>query len=221
MLPPNHCSAAARDPDFAHDLSRAEAEADEKRLQLISRATDQEKYWRAAAWVLERRNPEEFGPRRPHTYSGGHVVELFTRYLHAVLPNLPAECRDTLLDQFDDVVGELLKDPNALPDRAELMVKEVSPVPVTAPPVPPPLEFQCPREEAAARAWIRGLSAADSERIWETRPATCPTRPTGTTGGRCCAKKAISSILRRSGSVRSEGAAAHWGLPASKTQGTT
>ena len=138
--------AAARDPDFAHDLARAEADADEKCLQLISRATDQEKYWRAAAWVLERRNPEEFAARRPHTFTGDRVLELFTRFLHAVLPKLPADCRDTLLDEFDDVVGELSKDPNALPDREKLEVKveDVPPAPVTAPSSPPPPELPCP-----------------------------------------------------------------------------
>ena len=159
--------AAARDPDFARELARAEADADEKCLHLISRATDQEKYWRAAAWVLERRNPEEFAARKPHTFSAGHVLELFTRFLHAVLPKLPADCRETLLDEFDDLAGELVRDPNAVPDRAKLEVKDVPPAPVTAPPAPPPPELKCPHDEAAAREWIRGLSEADSERVWE------------------------------------------------------
>ena len=159
--------AAARDADFARELARAETEADERCLNLISRATEQEKYWRAAAWVLERRNPEEFGTRPPRTFSAEGVLELFTRFLHSVLPKLPAEYRETLLDEFDDVTGELAKDPNALPDREKLEFKDVPPAPVTAPPPPTPPELQCPRDEAAARAWIWGLSEAESERVWD------------------------------------------------------
>jgi hypothetical protein len=105
-------------------------------------------------------------------------LELFTRYLHAVLPKLPADCRETLLDQFDDVAGELLKDPNALPDREKLKVKvkDVPPAPVTAPPPPPPPELKCPREEVAARAWIWGLSEAESDRVWD-RARNMPDTP--------------------------------------------
>jgi hypothetical protein len=85
---------AARDPQFAAELAAAESQADHKALKLIDRATDQEKYWRAAAWVLERRNPEEIAPRAPRTMTHGQVLKLFTRFLHGVLPQVPAECRD-------------------------------------------------------------------------------------------------------------------------------
>jgi hypothetical protein len=165
--------AAVRDAAFAAELARAESQADGKCLQNIGRAADQEKHWRAAAWVLERRNPEEYGRRDPYTYSADRVMEIFTRYLHTVLPSLPAIHRETLLNAYDDVVGELAKDPNALPNRDKLKVKEpekakdVPPSPVTAPPPPPPPELQCPREEAAARAWIQGLSEAESNRVWD------------------------------------------------------
>jgi hypothetical protein len=174
--------AAARDAAFAAEVARAESQADAKCLKMIGQATEQEKHWRAAAWMLERRNPEEFAKRDPHTFSADRVMEMFNRYLHTVLPNLPTIHRDTLLNAYDDVVGELAKDPNALPNRDKLKVKElekpkdVPPPPVMAPPPPPPLELKCPREEAAARAWIQGLSEAESERVWN-RARNMPDTP--------------------------------------------
>jgi hypothetical protein len=149
---------AARNPRFAAELAAAESRADAKALKLIDRATDQEKYWRAAAWVLERRNPEEFGHRKPHTYTPGHVLKFFDRFLHAVLPKLPPECRDTLLEEYDEIFGDIARDPEAEPDKKQFAVEEEAPVP--APPPPPPLEKQCPRDESEARKWLAGLSLA-------------------------------------------------------------
>jgi hypothetical protein len=148
--------AAARDPQFAAELAAAESRADGKALRLIDRATDQEKYWRAAAWVLERRNPEEYGRRAPHTQTDEQVLERFTRFLHAVMPKLPTECRDTLLEEYENVLSDLTENLAAEVDKKKFAVEEEAPVP--APPPPEPLEKQCPRDEAAARAWLAGLT---------------------------------------------------------------
>jgi len=51
--------AAARDPEFFAKLADAESQADSEALKLIRQTARQERYWRAAAWVLERRNPED------------------------------------------------------------------------------------------------------------------------------------------------------------------
>ncbi len=147
--------AAARDPQFAAELAAAESRADGKALRLIDRATDQEKYWRAAAWVMERRNPEEYGRRAPHTFTGDQVMERFTRFLHVVMPKLPAECHETLLEEYENVLSDLTENPDAEVDKKKFAVEDKAPV--AAPPPPEPLEKQCPRDEAAARAWLAGL----------------------------------------------------------------
>jgi hypothetical protein len=147
---------AARNPRFAAELAAAESRADAKSLRLIDRATDQEKYWRAAAWVLERRNPEEFGQRKPKTYTPGHVLKFFDRFLHAVLPRLPPECRDILLDEYDEVFGDITRDPNAAADKKQFANDDAAPVPAPLPPPPP--ENECPRDEGEARQWLSRLS---------------------------------------------------------------
>ena len=47
-----------------------------------------------------RRNPDEYGRRTPNTFAARQVLNFFERFLHAVLPDVPAECRQRLLDEY-------------------------------------------------------------------------------------------------------------------------
>ena len=98
---------AGRDPYFAERLAHAESLANRKALEIISRAQDQEKYWRAAAWVLERRNPEEFARRTPHTFTAEQVMEVIARLIRVLLPAVPEERRDEVMLEFNDTLAEL------------------------------------------------------------------------------------------------------------------
>jgi hypothetical protein len=98
---------AARDPAFAAQLAEAQAGADLKALRLIDQATNQEKYWRAAAWMLERRNPEEYGRRAPETFTAEQVADVLAGFLRAVLPNVPADCCQGVMEAFDQSVTSI------------------------------------------------------------------------------------------------------------------
>ncbi len=98
---------AARDPQFAARLAHAESLSDHRALELICRATEQEKYWRAAAWMLERRNPEEFGRRVPHTFTSEQVMQVVARLVGVLLPAVPDERRDEVILEFNDTLAEL------------------------------------------------------------------------------------------------------------------
>jgi hypothetical protein len=51
--------AKRTDPDFAMEVARASTQFE---VELVNRMRGQsERSWRAAAWLLERRLPEEFG----------------------------------------------------------------------------------------------------------------------------------------------------------------
>lgn len=69
-------SEARGNPQFAEALAHAENQSEILFLQNIRRAASQERYWRAAAWALERRNPQDFGPRPPNTMRAEEVTEL-------------------------------------------------------------------------------------------------------------------------------------------------
>ena len=85
---------AARDPAFAAQLVQAEQSAEIHLLRSVQAAAKEMKYWRAAAWLLERRNPEDFGLRPPQLFTSRQVVELFARVAEILRGDLPEEnCR--------------------------------------------------------------------------------------------------------------------------------
>ena len=51
-------NTAARDPDFAKQVRQAEQQAEIGALKEIREAGKEPRHWRAAAWLLERRNPD-------------------------------------------------------------------------------------------------------------------------------------------------------------------
>ena len=88
---------------------RCPAGADMKSLRLIDRATDQEKYWRAAAWILERRNPEEYGHRAADTFTAEQVGEIVSGFHRAVMAAVPGECHDKLMEVFDEAMSDIAR----------------------------------------------------------------------------------------------------------------
>src|SRR6516225_3919571 len=67
---------AKRDEAFRSQLADAESETSIDALRLIRHTGSQERYWRAAAWVLERRHPDEYGRRAPNTFTGEQVMRI-------------------------------------------------------------------------------------------------------------------------------------------------
>jgi hypothetical protein len=95
---------AERDYEFHSQISEAEAQADVRALRLISRTAQQEKYWRVAAWVLERRNPDEYGRRAPFTFTGTQVEELLIRGLSEIVPCIKEEKLQDVMLTFHEVI---------------------------------------------------------------------------------------------------------------------
>jgi hypothetical protein len=60
---------AKRDREFAAALVAAEMNVEIEALQHIRQAAKEGRYWRSSAWLLERRNPVDFGRRTPNTVS--------------------------------------------------------------------------------------------------------------------------------------------------------
>jgi hypothetical protein len=87
--------AARRDPAFAAELEEAENHVDVAALTRIQEASAENKNWRAAAWMLERRHPEEFGRRAPHSLSGDQVMAVLAEIFSFTMPLVPQkESRD-------------------------------------------------------------------------------------------------------------------------------
>lgn len=67
---------AKRDPEFAEQVRRAETGHELRYLQLIQGAAKDAKYWRAAAWALERKYPERYAPRKPQAVTKDEMGEI-------------------------------------------------------------------------------------------------------------------------------------------------
>jgi hypothetical protein len=76
-------------------------------------------HWRAAAWMLERRRPDEFARRRPHTFTQRDVREMVDRMLEELLPLIAdADDREQAVLIADRQIEELV-DPGQNPATSE------------------------------------------------------------------------------------------------------
>jgi len=99
-------NTAGRDPQFAEALRHAEHQAELSYLRAIQKAARKEQYWRAAAWVLERRNPQDFALRSPDALGPEQVKQLMAECTQIVIEEVPvAEYRKRILKR----IGQLLR----------------------------------------------------------------------------------------------------------------
>jgi hypothetical protein len=168
--------AAARDPEFFSQLANAESRVDTDALKLIRQTASQERYWRAAAWLLERRNPEEYGQRKPYTFTSDEVQHMFSRFLNAILPEVPNDRREAVMQELDEVLlkVEAKRDRQAkltvswgsspeLDDVADIMPPE-NQEDVSAETLHR-LELSCPTTAAERAGWIKGLTQDQVEML--------------------------------------------------------
>jgi hypothetical protein len=93
---------AQRDPDFAAELARAEQNAEIDALHFLRRAARKDRYWRAAAWLLERRNPEDFAPRPLRLFTEEQVRQLFVVVGRPFAEEMPEENFARAMQRLDE-----------------------------------------------------------------------------------------------------------------------
>ena len=74
-------NTATRDPEFGKRMQRARASHELKLLKRIDDAAADPKYWRAAAWQLERIYPDRYQPRAAHSLP----IPTLEKFLHEFL----------------------------------------------------------------------------------------------------------------------------------------
>lgn len=91
-------NTAQRDPAFAEQLAHAEHNAEIGYIKNIQKAAKKEQYWRAAAWALERRNPEDFAPRSPEVITVEQIQHLLAQFAEIIVEEVPvARYRKSIL----------------------------------------------------------------------------------------------------------------------------
>lgn len=100
---------ARTNPDFAEKLRRAEANLEIESIKNMFNAAKQEKNWRASAWVLERKSPEEFLKKKPDVIPAGLLDTLLNRIVTLLIEECPAAVqRKGLLKKLDVIRMETI-----------------------------------------------------------------------------------------------------------------
>jgi len=101
-------NTAARDQHFAEALRHAESQAEIGYQRSIQKAASQEKYWRAAAWALERRNPQDYARRPPDALTHKQVKEILAEIAAIIQEELTvAAYRKRILKRVGQVISSL------------------------------------------------------------------------------------------------------------------
>jgi len=93
-------NTAQRDRNFAAELRRKSQHAEINYLQNIRAAAQNERYWRAAAWALERLQPDRYGKRGPDAITIDQIVELLAGFSDLIIQEVPAKFRKNVLKRL-------------------------------------------------------------------------------------------------------------------------
>jgi len=97
----------ANDPEFAEQVAKAEENSEVFYLSCIRRAALKEQYWRAAAWVLERRQPDRYAAKKPETLTAEHVQKFMATCMRIIAEELPEqERRDKIMQRLEEELKE-------------------------------------------------------------------------------------------------------------------
>jgi hypothetical protein len=100
--------AAERDPTFAAELSRARNTTELGLVRSIRNAANNEKYWRAAAWALERFFPQKYQARRPDVLTPDQLAQFISEFSHMVIQQVPCvRCRKNILREVASLIRRL------------------------------------------------------------------------------------------------------------------
>jgi hypothetical protein len=93
-----------RDPDFATAVNKAEQDIEIEALRRVRNAGRDHRYWRAAAWLLERRNPQDFAQRPPRAFTDQQIVNLFLTVASLFVAKMPADDVDQALRRLQELI---------------------------------------------------------------------------------------------------------------------
>ncbi len=103
-------STADRDPDFAQALSQKEYASEIGYMENIRNAGRSERYWRAAAWALERLNPDKYGKRGPDVITVEQIRDLMAQFADIIVEEIPVpEYRKKILGRLE-AISDTLKE---------------------------------------------------------------------------------------------------------------
>lgn len=99
-------NTAERNEKFAEKIDRARSQAVVTHVKNINSAAKKAQYWRAAAWALERLNPEEYAAPHADMLSAEQIFKLLAYLSQVVVEEVPvSEYRKKIMKRL----GEMTK----------------------------------------------------------------------------------------------------------------
>ncbi len=106
--PSTIAATAQRDPEFARQLARVEQTSQIGLIKNIRDAAKKPQYWRAAAWALERLNPEDFALRSPDVVTVEQMHAIIRQLAQVLVEHVPiARHRKQVLRAIERMMSEL------------------------------------------------------------------------------------------------------------------
>jgi hypothetical protein len=99
---------ALSDKKFRRAIRHAESKHEILHLTHINTAAKEGRYWRAAAWALERKYPARYGHREPHMFTIEQVSQVLAQFADVMLEEVPkAAHRKRILARLTDLTAGL------------------------------------------------------------------------------------------------------------------
>jgi len=99
---------AQRDAEFDARLRQAETSHEMLHLKHINSAAAEARYWRAAAWALERKYPDRYGARGPHVVTAEQISGVLAAFAAIVAEEVADEAgRKRIMERLDRLAAEL------------------------------------------------------------------------------------------------------------------
>jgi hypothetical protein len=100
-------NTALQDPLFATELAKRESSPEIHHLHNLHNAGRNTCFWRASAWFLERRYPDQYGSRNPETLTREEMERLISSFSEIVCEEVPvAKFRKQILARMNSMFSE-------------------------------------------------------------------------------------------------------------------
>jgi hypothetical protein len=160
---------------FDHDLRLAEHTASADPEKLMQRAA--RSHWRAAAWLLERTKPDQYGKRPPNSCSPENVLDIASWLIETALESVSPEHRELLYRRMQTVADKALDLLMPHPQKIQCLTRSLAnrPMPLSSHEWQKtlPIVGDCDPATDYAKAhenWLKQQAACTPEAICTTRP---------------------------------------------------
>jgi hypothetical protein len=99
---------ALKDPEFAEALEAAESQHEIGHLTHINAAAKEGRYWRAAAWALERKYPDRYGRRKARTLTVDQMSQAIAQFADVIFEEVTdPELQERIFARLRELTAEL------------------------------------------------------------------------------------------------------------------